>query len=90
MNGRRSWAVVKDSLTTPARSGHQPTVKQSLTVRVVPGPAPTTEISSAVQDCQPGMIGRQIEVLPIRDAVRRELSWTHYRLPSRTGSKAAP
>ena len=35
-------------------------------------------------------IGRQIEGLPIRDAVRRELSWTHYRLPSRTGSKAAP
>ena len=35
-------------------------------------------------------IGRHIEGLPIRDALRRELSWAHYRLPSRTGSKVAP
>ncbi len=27
---------------------------------------------------------------PIHDARRRELSWTHHRLPSRLDSKAAP
>lgn len=28
-------------------------------------------------------------VIPTRDAVRRELRWTHYRLPSQIDSKAA-
>ena len=43
MSGRRSWAVVKDSLTTQARLGCAATVKQSLTVQVDTGRAPTTE-----------------------------------------------
>jgi len=34
MSGRDSWAVVKDSLTTQMRSGHEATVKQSLTVQI--------------------------------------------------------
>ena len=29
------------------------------------------------------------QAFPIRDPLRRELSWTHYRLPSRIDSKAA-
>ena len=33
MSGRRSWAVVKDSLTTQARSRRVATVKECLTVQ---------------------------------------------------------
>jgi hypothetical protein len=34
MSGRDSWAVVKESLTTQMRSGHEATVKQTLTVQI--------------------------------------------------------
>lgn len=43
MSGRRSWAVVKDSLTTQERLGRAATVKQSLTVEVDTSRAPKTE-----------------------------------------------
>lgn len=45
MSGRGVWAVVKDSLITQMQSGHEATVKQSLTVHRVA----TTEDSSVVQ-----------------------------------------
>ena len=54
MRGRTSWAVVKDSLTTPTRLDHVATVKQSLTVQVEPGRVPTAEKSSVVRDCLRG------------------------------------
>ena len=34
MSGRGSWAVVKDSLITQMQSGHEATVKQSLTIQI--------------------------------------------------------
>lgn len=46
-------SVVKESLTAQMQSGHQATVKQSLTVRGGPGRAPTPEESSVVQERQP-------------------------------------
>ena len=48
MSRRGSSAVVKDSLTTQMRPGHEGTVKQSLIVQVEVGRAATTEESSAV------------------------------------------
>ena len=48
MSRRRSWAVVKGSLTTQTHSDLGATVKQSLTDQVEPSRAPTTEDSSVV------------------------------------------
>jgi hypothetical protein len=48
MSRRGSSAVVKDSLTTQMRPGHEGTVKQSLIVQVEVGRAATTEESSVV------------------------------------------
>jgi hypothetical protein len=53
MSGQSSWAVVKDHLTIQARSVHEVTVKQSLTVQVEPACGPTTDKSSVVQKEQP-------------------------------------